>query len=129
MSDEDAAFFSVPIYNFLRPQLALNDRGLVTVGRIVALEPQHHSGIRYVYRVGEFEYTRSWGPWNPPVASRVDDEIEVTYLPDSPGVSVPGRPNVGGWWALPFIVMPGMAALGAFMSVWRWQKLRKTRTA
>ena len=57
------AFFSVPIHNFISPQLALADRGVITRGQIVALEPQNHGGIRYAYRVAEAEYIRSWGPW------------------------------------------------------------------
>ena len=111
------AFFSGPMYGLLSPQLALAHRGVITAGQIVALEPQNHAGVRYVYRVGGTEYTRSWGPWGGGTV-RVGDSIEVTYLPDNPERSVPGRPDVAGWWVLPFILLPGMAALAAFFS-WR----------
>jgi hypothetical protein len=112
------AFFSVPIYDFVSPQLALDHRGVTTTGKVVAMEPENHGGIRYMYRVDGTEYTRSWGPWRG-VEVRSGDPIEVTYLPDNPGRSVPGKPVVAGWWVLPFIVLPGMATLAAFWPVRR----------
>jgi hypothetical protein len=107
------AVFASPIYDFVHPQLALNERGIQTIGRIVALEPNNHSSIKYEYRVGDSNYSGEWGPWNLE-AARVGENVTVTYLPDQPRVSVAGKPNVEGWWVLPFVVLPGMGALAAF---------------
>jgi hypothetical protein len=117
-------FFSVPIYQFIRPQLALDQHGVITSGHIVSLEPQNHSGIRYTYRVGGANYTRSWGPWRGVEEARVGDSIDVTYLPDDPGTSIPGKPDVSGWWVLPFVVLPGMAGLASFLGLRRWRTAR-----
>ena len=109
-------FFGVPIYDFIHPQLALADRGVETMGRIVALEPQNHSQIKYEYRVGGTAYSGEWGPWKLDTA-HVGDNITVTYLPEQPRTSAAGRPNTRGWWVLPFIVLPGMAVLAATFGV------------
>jgi hypothetical protein len=121
------AFFSVPIYDFVSPQLALDHRGVTTTGQVVAMEPENHAGIRYVYRVDGTEYTKSWGSWRG-VEVRSGDPIDVTYLPDNPGRSVPGKPDVAGWWVLPFVVLPGMATLAAFFGLWRWRASHEPAT-
>ena len=115
-------FFSIPVYDFFSPQLELSHRGLTTTGRVVAMETQNHDGIRYAYRVAGTEYIKSWGPWSG-ANTRSGDPVQVTYLPEDPGRSVPGKPNVEGWWVLPFVVLPGVAALAAFVGAWRWRAL------
>jgi len=79
---------------------------------------------RFSYLYAPSSRCQSWGPWRG-VEVRSGDLIEVTYLPDNPGRSVPGKPDVAGWWVLSFIVLPGMAALAAFFGLWRWQASNK----
>jgi hypothetical protein len=108
--------FVFPIYGFIHPQLALADRGVHTTGRVVALEPKQHQSIRYQYQVGGTEHSGVWGPW-PLQGVHVGESIEVTYLPDSPEVSVSGAPVTKGWWFLPFVALPAVGLLAALFGV------------
>ncbi len=109
-------FFSFPVYDFVHPQLALRARGIRTTGRVVALEPNNHQGVRYQYRVGKTDYFGLWGPW-PLQGVHIGDSIAITYLPDRPEVSVSGPPVTKGWWFLPFVVLPGAGLVAALFGV------------
>ena len=111
-------FFSIPIHQFIYPQLALRKQGAHAVGRITALEPSNHQGIKYEFQVGHNAYTGEWGPW-PLSSARVGDPVPVTYLPDDPTTSVPGEPDLEGWWFLPYVLFPIVAASAALFGVRR----------
>src|SRR6266508_1094218 len=64
--------------------------GVQVTGAVTAKEPMNHASIRYDYYVGGIRY-----PGGPCAAGDLDrihlgDPVAVTYLPDSPSISVCG---------------------------------------
>jgi hypothetical protein len=89
--------------------------GLQVTGAVTAKEPMNHASIRYDYYVDGIRY--SGGPCAAGDLDRIHlgDSVAVTYLPDSPSISVCGDAqaaykNRSGQL---FIVAPLFALLGA----------------
>lgn len=105
-------FFFWAIYPDWHRFERLSKAGIQTRGRVIAKEPANHNGIRYEYRVGDISYTgistAGYGGLPPFKSIRVDDEIVVTYLPDSPSVSTAGNPqeHYQSRSGLLFVIMP-----------------------
>src|SRR6266481_7596911 len=101
------------IFHDMLPQLRilrlLARSGTHATGTVTAKEPMNHASVRYEYFVGGVRY--SGDPCRPPgqfESIRIGDPIAVTYLPDSPAVSVCGDgqtayDNIRG---IAFVVVP-----------------------
>jgi hypothetical protein len=126
-------FFFYAIYPKWHELELLTHKGVQTRGRVTAKEPFNHQGIRYEYRVGPGRYTgmssAGFGGLPPFDQISVGDEIAVTYLPESPSVSVAGNPKdlYASWSGLLFIIMPLFAAIGVVIMVVRAGRWRKRR--
>ena len=112
---------------FLMPQWVLHLRGAHAVGSVLAKEPKNHLSIKYRFQVRGTTYDGEWGPWDLGVTN-VGDSVAVTYLPSRPQVSMAGEPHLGGWWFLPFVLLPLGAAFIAVGGV-RPTKARRLTSA
>jgi len=106
--------FLIPVTSMLKPQWELKRHGVRTQGRVIALTPENHATVRYRFEVSGVAYQGSWGP---PFNVAVGDSLPVTYLPNRPATSIAGEPSLEGWWFLPFVLLPGVATLAAFVGV------------
>jgi len=118
-------FFFCAIYPKWHELERLTHKGIQTRGRVTAKEPFNHQVIRYEYRVdsGRYAGSSSAGFGGLPQFDqiRVGDEVPVTYLPESPSVSVAGNPRdlYGSWSGLLFVVMPLLIAIGLVVGIIR----------
>jgi hypothetical protein len=124
-------FFFWAIYPDWHRFERLSKVGIQTRGHVIAKEPLNHNGIRYEYRVGDTSYTgistAGHGGLRPFESVRVGDQIVVTYLPESPGVSTAGDPkeHYASRSGLLFVIMPLAIAAVLLMGFLIHRRLRK----
>jgi hypothetical protein len=102
--------------------------GAQIVGTVTAREPMNHASVRYDYSVDGVSY--SGGPCG--VGSnferiQVGDPIAVTYLRQSPSISMCGdaQSAYSNSWGILFVVTPAFCLLAGALSafaLYRWLK-------
>lgn len=112
------AIWSSMFYN-MSPDWSTHQRlarsGVQVTGAVTAKEPLNHASVRYDYYVDGTRY--SGGPCSTPNFDhiRVGNPISVTYLPDSPSISVCGDAEAAYKTrsGILFIIAPSFALVGA----------------
>jgi hypothetical protein len=106
----------------------LAESGVKVTGAVTAKEPMNHLSVRYDYYVGGIRYSGGSSAVHERFDSiHVGDPIAVTYLPESPAISVCGDAQAAyeATWGAAFIVVPCFTllagCLGAFILYYRFR--------